>query len=733
MKSKQMIALLSCVIFSLPQVLSANTPSQPNILLIISDDLGLDASSQYGLSTDLPYTPALDSLAKNGIVFDSAWATPACTTTRGTLITGLHGINSGVDTVPNKMDTSLNTIQRLLKNNTQTSNYQSAVFGKWHLAGRNPDYSHPNQSGIDFYSGNIAGVMNNYNKWELTRNGVTSESNDYHTTAISDMAIEWIDQQSDPWFAWLAYAAPHSPFHLPPTELHSRKLSGNKKDIKKNKREYYLAAIEAMDTSIGKVVNSLTEKQRENTLIIYVGDNGTPGPVVDKSVFSRSKAKGSLFEGGIRVPMTISGAGVSRNGQREAALVNTVDLYATIAEAAGAGTVENIDGQSLYQLLSDPTSQTRNYNYTEFSGKRINGWTVRDKTYKLIQSDDGEQQLYNLSNDFKESNNLLLANASQYESVVTELTNYANSVRADAGNTTNRKKTTTSTPSTSATATAIDLTDTMLTSANTDCASYMQSYRSTATDINNNEVFNGELTISVDKEECVFKTNAIPNHNFNDGKSNFRNPVKAQNSEYRITTTPAIAAQSTPLILNQDNAILLNGVKVDILAAGCFNVGNERTGCNDASQPWRFDPMHNASGFNVDSHNAHTQPNGAYHYHGAPNALYNSTDAHTVVGFAADGFPIFGGLISVEGSLRKARSSYRLKSGQRATGIDDPGGSYDGTFRDDYEYASGHGDLDQCNGMHINNTYGYFITDEYPYILACFSGKPHESFNKRRR
>ena len=124
-----MIALLSCVIFSLPQVLSANTPSQPNILLIISDDLGLDASSQYGLSTDLPYTPALDSLAKNGIVFDSAWATPACTTTRGTLITGLHGINSGVDTVPNKMDTSLNTIQRLLKNNTQTSNYQSAVFG----------------------------------------------------------------------------------------------------------------------------------------------------------------------------------------------------------------------------------------------------------------------------------------------------------------------------------------------------------------------------------------------------------------------------------------------------------------------------------------------------------------------------------------------------------------------------------------------------------------------------
>ena len=727
--------LLISVIFSLPQVLNANTSSQPNILLIISDDLGLDASSQYSLSTDLPHTPTLDSLANNGIVFDSAWATPACTTTRGTLITGLHGINSGVDTVPNKMDTSLNTIQRLLKNNQQTSNYQSALFGKWHLAGRNPDYSHPSQSGIDFYAGNIAGVMKNYNQWELTRNGVTSNSSDYHTTAISEMAIEWIEQQSEPWFVWLAYAAPHSPFHLPPTELHNRKLSGNKKDIKENKREYYLAAIEAMDTSIGNVVNSLTEEQRDNTLIIYVGDNGTPGPVVDKSVFSRSKAKGSLFEGGIRVPMTISGAGVSRSGQRETALVNTVDLYATIAEATGAGAVENIDGQSLYRLLSDPTAETREYNYTEFKGKQINGWTVRNKNYKLIQSDDGDQQLYNLSNDFKESNNLLLANADQYESVVTELTNYANNIRSRtaSSNSITDKKTTTSKPNTPATGAAIDLTDTILTSANTGCASYTQSYRSTATDINNNEVFTGDLAISVDKEECVFKSNAIPNHNFNDGESNFRNPVKTQKSEYRITTNPEIAQQPTPLILNQDNAILLNGVKVDLLAAGCFNVGNERTGCNDASQPWRFDPMHNASGFNVDSHNAHTQPNGAYHYHGAPNALYNPTDAYTVVGFAADGFPIFGGFISDEGSLQKVKSSYRLRNGQRATGIDDPGGTYDGTFRDDYEYVSGYGDLDQCNGMHINNTYGYFITDEYPYILACFSGKPHESFNKRRR
>ena len=162
-------------------------------------------------------------------------------------------------------------------------------------------------------------------------------------------------------------------------------------------------------------------------------------------------------------------------------------------------------------------------------------------------------------------------------------------------------------------------------------------------------MFTGALTISAEENECVIKSNAIPNHNFNDGRSNLRNPVKPQNSEYRITTNPAITALPTPLALNQDNAVLLNGVKVDILAAGCFNVGNEKTGCTDASQPWRFDPLHKASGFRVDSHNAHTQPDGAYHYHGPPNALYDSTAKYTVVGFAADGFPIFAGTITDKG------------------------------------------------------------------------------------
>ena len=100
-----------------------------------------------------------------------------------------------------------------------------------------------------------------------------------------------------------------------------------------------------------------------------------------------------------------------------------------------------------------------------------------------------------------------------------------------------------------------------------------------------------------------------------------------------------------------------------------------------------------------------------------------------VVGFAADGFPIYGGYFNDNGTIRRAQSSHQLRSGSRVSG---PGGTYDGTFIDDYEFVSGSGDLDDCNGMIIDGSYGYYITEGYPYLLACFRGAPDDSFLKRR-
>ena len=143
--------------------------------------------------------------------------------------------------------------------------------------------------------------------------------------------------------------------------------------------------------------------------------------------------------------------------------------------------------------------------------------------------------------------------------------------------------------------------------------------------------------------------------------------------------------------------------------------------------------MAESADFGTDSHNAHTQPDGTYHYHGNPKALFGDDPStpSPVIGFAADGFPIHGSYFSDGGTVRKATSSYRLKSNDRAAvGGVNPGGVHDGTFVDDYEYAAGSGDLDECNGMSVGGRYGYYVTDTYPWVLGCFRGTLDTSFNK---
>lgn len=295
--------------------------SAPNILFIISDDQGIDASSQYAFSDDLPFTPTIDQLANAGVVFDNAWATPACTTTRATIITGKYGFNSGVTFVPAVLSDEHQILQSYINENSD-HNYASAVFGKWHLGGGgNGAVDHPNTVGVDYYAGNVSNVSD-YNNWSLTINGETQTSTEYHTTAITNLAIDWIEQQTTPWFTWLAYSAPHSPFHLPPSNLHTRTLSGTDEDIAANPRDYYLSAIEAMDTEIGRLLVNLPEQVRDNTVIIFMGDNGTPRRIIDTTHFASTHAKGSLYEGGVAVPLVVSGKGVTRQGERESLLVN---------------------------------------------------------------------------------------------------------------------------------------------------------------------------------------------------------------------------------------------------------------------------------------------------------------------------------------------------------------------------------------------------------------------------
>jgi len=687
--------------------------AKPNILLIIADDQGLDASAQYSYSNDLPNTPTLTDLASEGVVFENVWATPSCTTTRGTIITGQHGVNSGIDYVPAVMSSDTQTLQRYIKSQSVSSDYQTAVIGKWHLGGANPELSHPIDSGVDYFAGTITGTLDDYYHWPLTINGTSATSTDYHTTKMTDLAIDWLaeqNQQAKPWFLWLAYVAPHNPFHLPPEHLHSRDhLTGTAADISANKREYYLAAIEAMDAEIGRLLDAMSTAERENTIILYIGDNGTPAGVIDTEVFTRSHSKGSLYAGGIRVPMIASGYSVTRTNEREAALINSTDLFASIANMAGSDISQINDSYDFTRLFNDGGTPLRLVNYSELISEDVSGWAIRNEQYKLLDLEGDNQTLTDIRNDINDAtgvDNALL---------VTELALLAADIRHESNTG------------------AIDITDAVFTNRSANCTDYVEQYQSNVLDVNNSVLFAGDLVIKVIGNKCIFQTNNIPNHDFNDGGQAFPNNVSAQNNSFEITTSPSFANVSTSISLQTDNAILLNGVKVDLLAAACFGVGDGKTGCNNNEQAWRYDPMFVANGFRVDSHNAHSQPDGSYHYHGTPNAFYTEDDNSAVspiVGFAADGYPIFGPYIDDSGVIRKVISSFRLRSGNRANGSTNPEGVYDGTYRDDYEFVAEHGDLDECNGMTVNGVYGYYISDGYPYILSCFKGSPDSSFNK---
>lgn len=277
-----------------------------------------------------------------------------------------------------------------------------------------------------------------------------------------------------------------------------------------------------------------------------------------------------------------------------------------------------------------------------------------------------------------------------------------------------------------------DISDVTLTNERVTCSYYVENLFAQALDIQRDIGFESAVEISIADNKCKIVANSIPNHSFNDETASFADNVAEIIATYELPLYPEFADAVTRLTLEIDNAVFLNGVKLDLLAAGCFGVGDGKIGCSDVDTAWRYDPMSPLTSFGVDEHNAHVQPVGQYHYHGNPNALFdqNGASASPVIGFAADGFPIYGSFINDQGALREVQSSYQLKAGARPPATDSPGGSYDGEFIDDWEYREASGDLDECNGMMRNGSYGYYVVNQYPWVLACYKGTPDPSFSK---
>jgi hypothetical protein len=242
----------------------------------------------------------------------------------------------------------------------------------------------------------------------------------------------------------------------------------------------------------------------------------------------------------------------------------------------------------------------------------------------------------------------------------------------------------------------------------------------------------GNATITEDGTYRYIDASGVPDHDTGQfpGPGN-PNSISAQDYHFRVALNPVANASAQAYQIQTDFGVALNGIPFDPFANEYYN--------NDRNSGWQIEPM--PDGLGLDHNHAHVQPNGAYHYHGLPTGLIeevHDAGGMKLIGFAADGFPIYA-LNAYEdaqdatSAVVEMHSSYRLKQGTRPSG---PGGAYDGTYVQDYEYVAGLGDLDDANGRFgvtaefPDGTYYYMITEDYPYIPRKFMGNPDSSFRK---
>jgi arylsulfatase A-like enzyme len=412
--------LLACI------ALSYTAQSQRNVILIIADDLSPDYLGFYEDHQDTTPVPNIRKLLNKGVRFTNAMANPVCSATRAGMLTGRYGFRTGVGGIVGGIggSGSLNinelTIPRLL-NLYKPNGIGKANIGKWHLQLAMPasNLNNPNIMGYDHFAGNFIGQLTSYTNWTKVTDGVSATVTNYATTETANDAIDWIKSQNNkPFFLWLAFNAPHSPYHLPPAGLHSyTNLSGTQQDIMMHPKEYFKAMLEAMDHEVGRLFDSLqVHHQLDSTDIIFIGDNGNTTQTAQ--IANTNRAKGTIYQYGVRVPFVISGPSVVNPGRVSDALVSTTDLFATILELFGykdwhtqIPNDKPVDSKSILPILKNESTTIRPWNFAE-NFKNMpdadDGKTMRNIDYKLLRFDDGHEEFYHLTADPDELNNLLL-------------------------------------------------------------------------------------------------------------------------------------------------------------------------------------------------------------------------------------------------------------------------------------------------------------------------------------
>lgn len=405
------------------------TPKRPNIIMILCDDLGYSDVGFNG-AKDIK-TPHLDALASKGTIFSAAYVPhPFCGPSRAGIMTGryAHTIGAQFNLPPNSetIGKGIDVNEKFISKMLQEASYKTALVGKWHLGAI--DKYHPNNRGFDDFYGFLGGGHNYHPKdyktkyaaakkrgvkviWDylspLENNGkkVTNDT-DYLTDVLSNQGVRYIEtysKQEKPFFLFMSYNAPHTPLEAKKEDL--EKFI----NIKDKNRKTYAAMVYAVDRGVGKLVESLKASgEYDNTLIVFYSDNGGRK---DKGAtnYPLKEGKGSVYEGGYRVPMFFHWNGVVPAGMIYNNPISALDLYPTFAKLANANIPSDkiLDGKDLWNDFMMNKEIHTNDNI--FTMRHRNGFSdvgVRNGKWKAVKAYKQKWKLFDIENDIEESDDI---------------------------------------------------------------------------------------------------------------------------------------------------------------------------------------------------------------------------------------------------------------------------------------------------------------------------------------
>jgi len=401
--------------------------TQPNLILIVADDLGYGDVSFQG-STQIQ-TPNIDALAKSGVHFKQGYVSaPVCSPSRAGMLTGRNQVRFGYD---NNLDENtpsfdpsfagLSVKEQTIADRLRAAGYVTGIIGKWHL-GKLPQF-HPLKRGFDEFWGFLGG---GHSYFPTTKDGKPEpdiECNykpaapiSYLTDDLGSEAVEFIQRhRQKPFFLYLAFNAPHAPMHA--TEADLQKFAF----IENAKRRTYCAMVHRLDVNIGRVVEALAKSGlTTNTLVTFISDNGGP---VDQNASMNAPLngqKGILLEGGMRVPFLMSWPGTLPAGIQYDHPVSSLDFTPTFLAAAGkpVAASDNLDGVDLLPHLRSGNDAAP---HDQLLWRFTISAAIRDGDWKLIRLPDRLPMLFNLKADLSEQHDVALENMDRTHAMVGRL------------------------------------------------------------------------------------------------------------------------------------------------------------------------------------------------------------------------------------------------------------------------------------------------------------------------